>query len=51
MAEVILQKICKRYGKVSGRPGMPEAGSRLDVTIELDRMHVFDAEAELRMAA
>jgi multiple sugar transport system ATP-binding protein len=30
---------------------VPEAGSRLDVAIELDRVHVFDAETELRMTA
>ena len=51
MAEVTLQKICKQSGEVSGRTGAPEAGSRLDVAVELDRAHVFDAEAEFRMAA
>ncbi len=30
---------------------VPEAGSRLEVAIELDRVHVFDAETELRMTA
>jgi hypothetical protein len=30
---------------------VPEAGSRLEVAIELERMHVFDAGTELRMTA
>jgi multiple sugar transport system ATP-binding protein len=30
---------------------VPEAGSRLDVAIELEKMHVFDAETELRLTA
>jgi multiple sugar transport system ATP-binding protein len=30
---------------------VPEAGSRLEVAIELEKMHVFDAETELRMTA
>jgi hypothetical protein len=30
---------------------VPAAGSRLVVAIELSRMHVFDAETELRMTA
>jgi multiple sugar transport system ATP-binding protein len=30
---------------------VPEAGSRLDVAIELEKVHVFDAETELRMTA
>ena len=30
---------------------VPDAGSRLNVAIELDTMHVFDAETELRMTA
>jgi hypothetical protein len=30
---------------------VPEAGSRLDVAIELDRVHAFDAETDLRMTA
>ena len=30
---------------------IPEAGSRLDVAIELEKVHVFDAETELRMTA
>jgi multiple sugar transport system ATP-binding protein len=30
---------------------VPEAGSRLEVSIELEKMHVFDAGTELRMTA
>ena len=30
---------------------IPDAGSRLDVAIELERIHLFDAETELRMTA
>ena len=30
---------------------VPEAGSRLDVAIELDKVHLFDAETELRLTA
>ena len=30
---------------------LPAAGSRLEVALELSRMHVFDAETELRMTA
>jgi multiple sugar transport system ATP-binding protein len=30
---------------------VPEAGSRLEVAIELEKVHVFDAETELRMTA
>jgi multiple sugar transport system ATP-binding protein len=30
---------------------VPEAGSRLDVAIELESVHVFDAETELRLTA
>ena len=30
---------------------VPEAGSRLEVALELSRMHVFDAKTELRMTA
>jgi multiple sugar transport system ATP-binding protein len=30
---------------------VPDAGSRLDVVIELESVHVFDAETELRMTA
>ena len=30
---------------------VPEAGSRLEVAIELEKMHVFDAGTELRMTA
>ena len=30
---------------------LPEAGSRLEVAVELEKMHVFDAETELRLTA
>ena len=34
-----------------GPQRIPEAGSRLDVAIELEKIHVFDAQSELRMTA
>jgi len=34
-----------------GPSRVPEAGSRLEVAIELEKMHLFDAETELRMTA
>jgi multiple sugar transport system ATP-binding protein len=30
---------------------IPEAGSRLEVSVELEKVHVFDAETELRLTA
>jgi multiple sugar transport system ATP-binding protein len=34
-----------------GPDRVPEVGSRLEVAIELEKMHVFDAETELRLTA
>jgi hypothetical protein len=30
---------------------MPEIGQKLEVVVELDRMHLFDVETERRLAA